>query len=128
MKIAVTYDLSNGTVWGHFGKTENFKVYDVDEKEKKIINADVYDNGGASHGALVGVISQLGADALICGGIGGGARNMIDQAGIKVYPGVSGDADAAVQAFLDGKLDFDPNATCHEHDHHDHGDGGCTCH
>ena len=31
MKIAVTYD--NGNVFQHFGKTENFKVYEVEMEE-----------------------------------------------------------------------------------------------
>ena len=65
------------------------------------------------------------ACALICGGIGGGARTALAEAGIELYPGVSGSADAAVQALLDGSLAYDPEARC---DHHDHAHGaGHTC-
>ena len=43
------------------------------------------------------------------------------QAGIRLYGGVSGSADAAVQALAEGKLDFDPNVHCDHHDHHGEG-------
>ena len=42
-------------------------------------------------------------------------------AGIKLYGGVSGSADAAVQALLSGDLAYDPEVRC---DHHDHEHGG----
>lgn len=51
-------------------------------------------------------------DVLICGGIGGGAQNALAEAGIKLYGGVSGNADEAVNAYLEGKLDFNPNVQC----------------
>ncbi len=63
-------------------------------------------------------------EALICGGIGGGAQNALAAAGIKLYGGVSGDADAAVEALLAGNLEFSANATCNHHGGHHH-DGDC---
>ena len=61
----------------------------------------------------------------LCGGIGGGAQSALTEAGIRFYGGVSGSADAAVQALLDGSLGYDPEARC---DHHDHAHGaGHTC-
>ena len=45
---------------------------------------------------------QQGVDVLICGGIGGGAQVALAEAGIKLYGGVSGEADAAVNALLAG--------------------------
>ena len=119
MKIAVTYD--NGQVFQHFGHTEHFKIYDIENG--KIVKSEVVGNNGFGHGSLAGYLKDLGVEALICGGIGGGARNMLGDACIKVYPGASGDADAQVEAFIKGSLNYDPNTTCH---HHDHGDS-CTC-
>ena len=75
--------------------------------------------------------------ALICGGIGGGARMALEQAGIRLYGGVQGSADAAVQAFIDGKLAYDPDVMCSHHNHGedhscgDHGEDhscGGSCH
>lgn len=124
MKIAVTYE--NGNVFPHFGHTEQFKVYEV--KEGKIANAQVVATNGSGHGALAGLLSALQVDTLICGGIGAGAQNALAAAGIKLYGGVSGSADDAVNALLAGSLAYDPAAHCDHHDHeHQHHDGGCHC-
>ena len=124
MRIAVTYD--NGEIFQHFGHTEKFKVYDVEDG--KIVNEEIVDTNGQGHGALAGFLLGGKVDVLICGGIGGGAQVALGEAGIKLYGGVSGDADAAVKAFLDGALDYDPDVRCNHHgedhtcgDHHDEG-------
>ena len=114
MKIAVTYE--NGNVFGHFGHTEQFKVYEVEEN--KVVSAEVVDTNGSGHGALAGMLSALKVDVLICGGIGGGAQMALAQAGIKLYGGVQGNADEAVNAYLNESLNYDPEAKCDHHDHH----------
>lgn len=119
MKIAVTYE--NGNVFQHFGHTESFKLYEVNNKE--IVKMQVVSSNGEGHGALAGVLSSYGVDVLICGGIGGGARNALSNVGIEIFGGVKGSADMAVIDYLNGKLNYDPNAKC---DHHDHGEGH-TC-
>ena len=101
------------------------KVYEI--KDGKVISVEVVDTNGSGHGALAGVLQELGVDTLICGGIGGGARNALDSVGITIYGGVSGDADAAVAAFLSDSLNFDPNARCSHHDHDHHHEEGHTC-
>ena len=117
MRIAVTYE--NGQIFQHFGHTAQFKIYDVANGE--IVRAEVVDTNGSGHGALACFLMQLGVDALICGGIGGGAQMALAEAGIKLYGGVSGSADAAAEALAAGKLDFDPNIRCDHHDHHGEG-------
>ena len=125
MKIAVTYE--NGQVFQHFGHTEQFKVYTVENGA--VVTSEVVDTNGSGHGALAGFLNGFQVDTLICGGIGGGAQMALAEAGIKLYGGVSGEADAAVQALLDGKLDYNPNVRCDHHDHHgeghDCGSHGC---
>ena len=118
MRIAVTYE--NGEVFQHFGHTEQFKIYDVEEG--KIVSSEVIDTNGSGHGALAGLLDGLKADVLICGGIGGGARMALAEAGIMLYGGVAGDADAAVEAFVAGELAFNPDVQCNHHDHN-HGEG-----
>ncbi len=122
MRIAVTYE--NGEIFQHFGHTEEFKVYDVEDN--KIVSDKVVNTNGSGHGALAGVLQDLNADILICGGIGGGAQMALAQVGIKLYGGVTGSADEAVRALLDGKLDYNPEVKCNHHDH-EHGHGGHTC-
>lgn len=116
MKIAVTYE--NGNIFGHFGHTQQFKLYDV--QDGKVVASRVVDTMGSGHGALAGFLAAQGVDTLICGGIGGGAQMALANAGIRLYGGVAGSADDAVQALLDGQLAFDPDVHC---DHHDHGEG-----
>ncbi len=122
MRIAVTYE--NGNVFQHFGHSKQFKVYDVENGS--VIKSEVVDTNGLGHGALAGVLTALKADILICGGIGGGAQTALSEAGIKLYGGVSGNADEAVNAYLSGSLDFDPNVHCDHHDH-EHNGQGHTC-
>ena len=121
MKIAVTYE--NGEIFGHFGHTEQLKVYEIEEG--KIVSSEVLDTNGSGHGALAGFLKNLGVDVLICGGIGMGAQMALREAGIKLFGGVCGNADKAVEAFLINELKYDPDAKC---DHHGHGHGeGHTC-
>lgn len=114
MRIAVTYE--NGEIFQHFGHTQQFKLYDV--KNGGIISEQVVDTNGSGHGALADFLTALHVDALICGGIGGGAQMALAAANITLYAGVSGDADAAAQALAAGNLQYDPDARCDHHDHH----------
>lgn len=126
MRIAITYE-ENGQIFQHFGHTEMFKIYDVENG--KIINSVVIPTNGSGHGALAGFLAQLRADVLICGGIGGGARGALMEAGIMIYPGVIGMADAAANAFAAGTLRFDPNTVCnHHHEGGAHSCGNCGDH
>ena len=126
MKIAVTYE--NGNVFQHFGHTETFKLYEVNDKE--IVKMQVVSSNGEGHGALAGFLKDSGVDTLICGGIGGGAKNALAEAGITIYPGVKGACDKAVLDFVMGKLQYDPDTLCshHDHEHGDHDCGSHSCH
>ena len=121
MKIAVTYEA--GQIFQHFGHTGAFKVYDV--KDGEVIKSEVVDTNGSGHGALAGMLLNLGVDALICGGIGGGAVNALNMVGIEIYAGNTGECDEAVENLLAGNLDINAEANCSHHDHH-HGEGH-TC-
>ena len=115
MKIAVTYD--NGNIFQHFGRTESFKVYEVEDN--KVISSEVIGSNGVGHGALAGLLSGQSVDVLICGGIGGGAQAALQEAGVELCAGAEGDADQAVEAYLKGEL-ISTGANC---DHHHHEDG-----
>ena len=117
MRIAVTYE--NGEIYQHFGHTEQFKLYDIEEG--KIINEQIVDTNGSGHGALAGFLQAAKADALICGGIGMGAQTALADAGIMLYAGVRGSADAAAKALAEGTLEYDPDAQCGHHGHHGEG-------
>ena len=94
MRIAVTYE--NGEIFQHFGHTEQFKLYDV--SDGKIVGEQIVPTNGSGHGALA-------------------------EAGIALYGGVTGSADAAAKALAEGVLRFDPDAKCDHHGHgHEHGE------
>lgn len=122
MKIAVTYE--DGQIFQHFGHTETFKVYEI--SDGKVLDTKVIGTNGSGHGALAGFLMQNGVDVLICGGIGGGAQAALAEAGIKLYGGVSGDADTAVNALLANSLNYNSDVHCNHHDH-EHGEGGHSC-
>lgn len=131
MKIAVTYE--NGQIYQHFGHCENFKVYTVEDG--KVVDAKVENAAGSGHGALAGFLKEMDVEVLICGGIGGGAQMALAQAGIQLYGGVMGEADAAVTALLEGNLAYNANVQCNHHGHgHGHEEGhacgshGCGSH
>ncbi|MBR4695425.1 MAG: DUF134 domain-containing protein [Selenomonadaceae bacterium] len=122
-KIAVTYE--NGQIFQHFGHTEAFKIYDV--KEGKVSKGEVVSTNGSGHGALADFLKAREVDTLICGGIGAGAQNALVAADITLYGGAEGDADAAVQALLEGNLSFKADITCSHHEHHGHHGNGHAC-
>ncbi len=137
MRIAATYE--GGLIFQHFGHTRRFKIYDVENGEVKL--ATTVNTNGSGHGALADILKKLNVDALICGGIGDGAIRALSEANIRLYSGVSGDADQAVEALLAGNLAYSTDATCDHHaEHHEgreahgerHGDCGkhersCGC-
>lgn len=124
MKIAVTFE--NGEIFQHFGHTEQFKIYEVEDG--KVVSAFVVDTNGSGHGALSGFLAEYGVDTLICGGIGAGAQNALKEANISFFGGVKGDADAAVAALLNDELAYDPEAKCSHHGEGHHHDHDCGSH
>ncbi|MCQ2580002.1 MAG: DUF134 domain-containing protein [Treponemataceae bacterium] len=129
MRLAVTYE--NGEIFQHFGHTATFKFFDIEDG--KIISSSLEPTNGSGHGALAGFLSANKVDALICGGIGGGAQTALAEAGIKIYGGVKGSADEAAKSFAAGRLIFNPNVHCDHHDHehqegHSCGEHSCSEH
>ena len=120
MRIAATYD--NGNIFQHFGHTEQFKVYEVEDG--KVTASEVIGSNGAGHGALAALLGEKQIDVLICGGIGGGAQAALSERGIELCAGASGNADEAVEAYLKGEL-VNSGVNCNHHgEGHSCGDHG----
>lgn len=122
MKIAAAYE--NGMIFQHFGHTQQFKFYEIEDNN--IVKEEVVSTMGSGHGAIAGFLKANNIDVLICGGIGGGAKAAIAQAGIKLYGGANGSADEAVKALITGTLKYNPDVKCNHHNH-EHGESGHTC-
>lgn len=119
MKIATTYDVTTNTIFQHFGKTQNFKIYEIENNEIK--NAIIIDNGGFCHHDLATYLKNLGVEILILGNRGQGAIEALNNAKIKQLAGITGNPDDAVKAYLNGSLKDNPNARCNHHgEHHNH--------
>lgn len=131
MRIAVTYE--DGNVFQHFGRTENFKIYEV--ADGIVSSSRVMSSNGVGHEDLAGLLAENGVDVIICGGMGQGAKDALTAAGLEICAGASGSADEAVAAYLAGEL-VNSDVNCdhhhehgehgHHHDHdHSHEDAGC---
>ena len=128
MKIAVPF--SNGEVFQHFGHTEIFKLYEI--QDGQVASIDIIETNGSGHEALAGLLADLSVNVLVCGGIGDGAQTALTAAGIEICSGAKGDADNAVSAYLRGELQSAGVNCDHHHDHEEgegcgsHCGGGCS--
>jgi predicted Fe-Mo cluster-binding NifX family protein len=125
MKIAIATEGSN--VSGHFGKCENFTIVEIESSQVK--NKVVVNTQGNQHGLLPAFLASHGANLVITGGMGDGARQKLAAQNIDIISGVSGSIDEVVDTYLNGTLKSN-GAGCsgHEYSHeHSHGEGGCSC-
>ena len=123
MKIAVTFE--NGEVFQHFGHTETFKLYEIEDGQ--VVSSEIVPTNGSGHEALAGFLADLSVNVLLCGGIGDGAQAALAGAGIEICSGAQGDADEAVKAWLNGELES-AGVNCDHHHDHEEGEGcggGC---
>lgn len=115
LNIAVTKD--GDQIYQHFGHTRYFEFFEVaggEIKSRKVLDAE-----GSGHSALGGFLKDNGVDLLICGGIGGGAKTVLAEAGVELISGATGNIEEAVKKYLAGDLQDDPSGEC---DHHNHGE------
>ncbi len=113
MLVAITYQQE--MVFQHFGDTKEFMVCEIEDN--KIISSKVVPTDGASHIDLIPFLKNLGIDALICGGMGTFAYELLTKNNIKVFNGVSGSAKDALTNFINGTLTFNKDAL-HNCSHH----------
>jgi predicted Fe-Mo cluster-binding NifX family protein len=114
MKIAVASE--GKMVTGHFGHCEGFNIFTV--QENKITSSEFIQNPGHKPGFLPNYLNDIGVKVIISGGMGGGAIEIFNEKAIEVVTGATGDAEEAVNKFLEGKLKS-TGSICHEHQHSD---------
>jgi predicted Fe-Mo cluster-binding NifX family protein len=118
MKIAfpTQEDLGvNSAVFGHFGTAKTFVVLDTDSGvAAPVLNRDLNHQHGACQ-PLVALGGQT-VDAVVVGGIGGGALRQLNLSGIRVYRAVAGSIAENYALFNAGQLpEFTMNQTCAGH-------------
>ncbi len=103
-----------GNINGHFGHTPYFAVAEV--QGAKIVSTKLVPSPGHGEGgcSMPQFIKQLGAHAILVGGLGARAVEMLTSLGIEVFGGASGNAGEALRAFAEGSL-VKGDSTCGGH-------------
>lgn len=114
MKIAVASE--RDMVTEHFGHCTNFNIYESDNM--MITKGQSIPNPGHKPGFLPNYLNDMGVNIIISGGMGGGAIDIFNEKGIEVVTGARGEAKAAAEQYLQGRLKS-TGSVCHEHQHHD---------
>lgn len=112
MRISVNYD-DDGSIFQHFGRTRMFKLYDIEDG--KVAGTRMLPAVPGGHGALPQQLKENGVDMVICGGMGMPMLQNLQACGLQICANVSGSADGAVQAYLDGTLEFGQEAHACRH-------------
>lgn len=117
MKIAVPVT-GNGLIDEHFGHCEFYNVFTVsDNKEIENVQVITSEQGCGCKSNIAGVLAQQGVTFMLAGGIGQGAINVLNNAGVNVIRGCFGNAREVVIQYINGKIS-DGGQTC-GHNHQD---------
>ena len=120
-KIAVPVT-KNNQIDGHFGHCEFYEMYTISENNEIIdVQTLKSQQGCGCKSNIASVLSDNGVSIMLAGGIGVGAINVLNNYGIQVIRGCSGNASDRVKQFVDGKI-FDSGESCLQHERH-HGYG-----
>lgn len=126
MKLAVPVRDGN-KIDEHFGHCEYYKVFTISENNEiigeRIILAP---DGCGCKSDIASVLAKDGVTVMLAGGIGAGAIDVLNQSGIEVVRGCSGEVEQVVKQYITGLI-TDSGETCKQHETH-HGDGhGHNC-
>lgn len=110
MLIAVPYE--NENVYPHFGKAPAFALFPVEHG--LLSGMRIVSPAGSGHALLSEFLKEKKVDIVLCGGIGEPAKKLLNDASIRVIPGVRGNAIRAVGAFLGGILEEGDDDGCHD--------------
>jgi len=126
MKIAVPVT-TNNKVDDHFGHCNFYDVFNISQ-DSKIIDLKRIPSlqGCGCKSNIAEVLASDGVNVMLAGGIGNGAINVLNDAGISVVRGCTGNSTEVVQFYLLGKI-LDSGKSCHQHDSHEPKDGGHQC-
>jgi len=109
MKLVITSQGTDpaGPVDSRFGRARYFILFDTDTEEFKVLdNADQVEAAqGAGVQAAQNVVNG-GAEALLTGHCGPKAFEVLSAAGVKIYSGIKGTVQEAVQAWRQNELEL----------------------
>ncbi|WP_010233452.1 NifB/NifX family molybdenum-iron cluster-binding protein [Clostridium arbusti] len=115
MKIAVP---NNGNMVNqHFGMSKSFIIATVEDKKIIQIEKISAEELAHQHQGLADLLVKHGTNVVITGGIGGGALSGLQQNGLKIIKGASGEYTKAIEEYINGNLE-DKNEVCNHHGEH----------
>jgi predicted Fe-Mo cluster-binding NifX family protein len=122
MKVCFPVQMDEGIesqVYGHFGSAPVFIVVDTEEKDvQRIDNRDLHHVHGACNPIMA--LGGQRVDALVVGGIGGGALMKLNAMGVKVYEAGTHTVKGNLALLKENKLqELSIEHSCRAHE------GGC---
>lgn len=116
MKIALPTRQNN--IDSHFGHCEYYTIFTIEDNTREIINQEnlLSPSGCGCKSNIAQTLSEIGVKVMLAGNMGEGAVRVLNNSGIEVLRGCSGDVNAVAQSWLDDTL-VDSGESCHEHDH-----------
>ena len=106
MRIAIP--VTDGVVSPHFGRCEEFVLFDVEDKEVKGRTSVI--PPPHEPGAFPAWLKEQGADVIIASGMGHRAQGLFSQQGIEVMLGaLANSPDEIIASFLNGSLEGGAN-------------------
>ena len=116
MIIAIPYNPEDGTVFLHTGRTECFRLYEIEDN--KVVRSYLVPTNGLSHHYLVVPLMEHHVDFVLAGHFGQGMKDAMNAKGIAIFGGVAGNTDDIIRAYLEGTLEVseEPLCQCHHHD------------
>lgn len=116
MKIAVP--TRNNVVDDHFGHCEAYTVFTIDA-DKQIEKTEILPSpqGCGCKSNIAAILREMGVGIMLAGNMGSGAFNVLQNHGIQVFRGCSGNVNRLVETFLKGTIE-DSGQGCHHHEEH----------
>jgi predicted Fe-Mo cluster-binding NifX family protein len=115
MKLAVP--TRNKVVDDHFGHCESYTIFTIDS-DNKIEKTEILPSpqGCGCKSNIAGILKEMGVSVMLAGNMGGGALNVLQNHGIQVYRGCTGDVIKLVETYLEGNVN-DSGKACQHHEH-----------
>ena len=115
MKIALPS--RNNNIDDHFGHCEYFTVFTVDPQNKEITASETVESpvGCGCKSNIASILADKGVKVMLAGNMGDGAVRVLNNSGIEVLRGCSGDVKAVALKWIEGSL-VDSGDSCHEHE------------
>lgn len=116
MKIAMP--ALNGQINPHFGTTREFAIVELENGKAK--NTKIIDSEGMqhNHGGIAAMLKNESINVVIAGGMGSGMMEAMEQMGLKVVTGATGQLAEAAEAYAAGKLVTSQEGLCSCGGHH----------